>query len=212
MSIPKRISQIWVGNKPAPMKLINQWKDMYESAGWEYKLWTNDHLRSTAYRELFYPLNYKIFQLMEREPNGAADCMRWCICRSHGGWVVDADAIPVDVFPDGWNQNKAVAFWENEICRPGLVAAGYFGCETGSPLVNDIVDRIIKTDVMSKMAWETVGPVPLTEESHGHPELVVLPSRHVIPEHFSGCLAPGNHKIYASQLWGSTKGYSIEWQ
>ena len=201
--IEKRMSQIWVGDKPAPLKLTNQWKAMYQAAGWKYHLWTNDDFKLP----MFDIVRDKVRELLDKpyvEFNGQADLMRWAICIKYGGWVIDADSVPVETFPDEWNQHKAVAFWENETCRPGLVAAGYFGCEAGSPLVKDIVERIRTTDVRAKMAWETVGPMPLTLESQKHPELKVLPARHVLPRHFSGVLAPGNDKIFADQLWLST--------
>lgn len=205
MSIPRVINQGWFGPKPAPYRLINQWKHMYEAAGWKHVLWTDRNLPDG----IFHVLRPKMDEILSKphvEFNGICDLARWCIMREFGGWFVDADAVPVEVFPDEWNDNAAVAFWENEICRPGLVAAGYFGCIPGATLVWDIVNRIRMTDVSApdKMAWQTVGPVPLTEEGKSHPELVVLPSRHVIPQHFSGVLAPGNDKIYAHQLFLST--------
>jgi hypothetical protein len=69
--------------------------------------------------------------MLGRELNGVADMMRWEILHAAGGIVVDADSIALRPLDDHLLDCEAFACWENEIVRPGLIAAGYFGAEPG---------------------------------------------------------------------------------
>jgi mannosyltransferase OCH1-like enzyme len=101
----------------------------------------------------------------------------------------------------------AFACWESEIVRPGLIAAGYFGCEAGNPFVRDIIEDIAASpSVIDDMAWKTVGPQRLTDcyRKFQYSPLRIYPSHYFIPRHFTGLAYEGNGPIYAHQLWGST--------
>jgi len=142
-----------------------------------------------------------------RELNGVADMMRWEILHAHGGVVFDADSVCLRPLDDELLDCPAFACWENEIARPGLIAAGYFGCEAGNPFVGQIIEDIAALPtVTDAMAWQTVGPQRLTDSyrKHQYSPLRIYPSHYFIPQHFTGITYQGDGPVYAHQLWGST--------
>jgi hypothetical protein len=106
-------------------------------------------------------------------------------------------------------QCEAFACWENEVARPGLIAAGYFGTVPRNPFLAHLIDEIKKKPtVTDRMAWESVGPQHLTDtwKKFGYGNLTILPSHFFIPRHFTGAEYTGTGPIYARQEWGSTLG------
>jgi len=133
--------------------------------------------------------------------------MRWEILFDEGGVLVDADSFCVQRLPDWLLECEAFACWENELIRPGLVAAGYFGTVPRNAFVAYLIDEIRKKPtVVDKMAWETVGPLHLTKmwRQSAYGNLTILPSHFFIPRHFTGTEYTGAGPIYAMQGWGST--------
>jgi mannosyltransferase OCH1-like enzyme len=146
-------------------------------------------------------------EMAKREFNGVADMLRWEILFAEGGFVVDADSICLRPLDDTLFECEAFACWENEIVRPGLIAAGYFACSAKNSFVGRIIlDIHNEPSVVNDMAWKTVGPQRLTA-AHKHyvyDGLTILPSHLFIPEHYSGERYTGDGPVYAHQAWGST--------
>jgi mannosyltransferase OCH1-like enzyme len=135
--------------------------------------------------------------------------MRWEILYTHGGVVFDADSIALRPLDDHLLDCEAFACWENEIIRPGLVAAGYFGSVAGNPFLKHIIEDIAaEPSVVHEMAWKTVGPQRLTDayRKYAYSQLRVYPSHYFIPQHFTGLRYQGQDAVYAHQIWGSTRG------
>jgi len=203
--IPKTIHIVWIGNESKrPDNCIRTWAE--RNPGWQVKVWGNDLLDSTDW------VNTNHMRAMSsREINGVADMMRWEILYREGGFAVDADSVCVHPLDDALLNRQAFACWESEIARPGLIAAGYVGCEAGNPFVGQIVQDILaEPSVVHDMAWKTVGPQRLTDSyrRYAYHALDILPSHYFIPEHFSGLRYDGNGIIYARQQWAATKsGY-----
>lgn len=200
--IPKTLHFIWVGDESKrPDNCIRTWID--HNPGWQIKVWGNDSLVETPW------INAEHMRAMSmRELNGVADMMRWEILFREGGFVVDADSICVRPLPDTLLDHEAFACWENEIARPGLIAAGYFGCGADNPFVARIISDIHDApSVVDEMAWKTVGPGRLTESyrRYRYHGLDILPSHYFIPEHFTGVRYDGAGPVYAHQEWASTK-------
>lgn len=199
MAIVKTLWQTWLGPKRRPAGLMDGWKRAYEAAGWQYRLIDDEFARQH--------LNPKLRRAFNEMPeiNGKADIIRWSVLHEFGGFLVDADAECVDVIPDSFLQYKNFACYENEICRPGLIAAGYFGAEKGSRFVAKCIEDAAEYRFNGEPAWLTVGPglitniYPLMRD-----DLHVFSARTFIPCHYSQTLAPGEEKIYAHQYWGST--------
>jgi len=200
--IPKTLHIIWVGDETIrPDNCIATWRT--RNPGWEVRLWGNASLAETPWIN-----GPHMAEMAKRELNGVADMMRWEILYRHGGFVVDADSICVRPLDDDLLDCEAFACWESEIARPGLIAAGYFACEAENRFVGQIVmDIAAEPSVTGDMAWKTVGPQRLTDSyrRYQYQDLVIYPSHYFIPEHFSGLAYNGKGRVYAHQLWGSTR-------
>lgn len=201
--IPKTFHFIWVGDESKrPDNCIDTWRAAHPA--WDFHLWGNAELEARGWINAVH-----MARMREREWNGVADMMRWEILHEHGGIVFDADSICVQPLDDWLLDCEAFACWESEIARPGLIAAGYFGCTAGNPFVKQIIDEIAAAPtVTDAMAWQTVGPQRLTDayREHRYTPLRIYPSHYFIPRHFTGITYEGADKVYAHQLWGSTLG------
>jgi mannosyltransferase OCH1-like enzyme len=200
--IPKLIHFIWVGNEAnRPDNCMDSWRAL--NPGWDFRIWGNSELS-----DLNWFNRSHMTAMYDRELNGVADMMRWEILYALGGIVVDADSIALRPLDDHLLDCEAFACWENEIVRPGLIAAGYFGAVAGNPFVERIVRDIAEEpSVTHDMAWKTVGPLRLTESyrKYRYSKLRIYPSHYFIPQHFSGTAYEGSDPVYAHQLWGSTR-------
>ncbi len=47
MNIEKKMTQIWIGPRPAPMKWMNTWKEKHPD--WEYSIFTQQDLESRKF-------------------------------------------------------------------------------------------------------------------------------------------------------------------
>lgn len=200
--IPKLIHFIWVGDETkCPTNCMETWRAFHPD--WDFQLWGNAELNGLPWVNRRH-----MTEMYGKELNGVADMMRWEILHANGGIVVDADSICLRPLDDHLLECEAFACWENEIVRPGLIAAGYFGCEAGNPFVKQIIQDIsAEASVTHEMAWKTVGPLRLTQchRKYGYSKLRIYPSHYFIPQHFSGATYDGSDPVYAHQLWGSTR-------
>lgn len=202
-TIPRTLHFIWVGDEgKRPDNCIDTWRRHHPD--WTIKIWGNDSLIDEGW------VNAKhMTEMSRRELNGVADMMRWEILYREGGIVVDADSVCVRKLDDELLDAEAFACWESEIARPGLIAAGYFGCRAGNPFVGQIIlDIHAEESVVGDMAWKTVGPQRLTDSyrRYRYQALRIHPSHYFIPEHFSGIVYDGTGPVYAHQKWASTLG------
>jgi mannosyltransferase OCH1-like enzyme len=200
--IPKTLHIIWVGDDSRrPDNCIRTWIE--RNPQWTVKIWGNDDLAETDWVNTLH-----MREMSRRELNGVADMMRWEILYRHGGFVVDADSVCIRPLDDWLLECEAFACWENELARPGLIAAGYFACEAENPFVGQIIlDIQAEPTVVNDMAWKTVGPQRLTDayRRYAYAGLSVLPSHLFIPEHFTGTRYVGSGPVYARQEWASTR-------
>ena len=202
--IPKIIHQIWIGPKPAPINLMNSWKNKHPD--FEYILWNEEEL----YRRNF---NSSCTEQLNAIPeiNGKADIIRWEILYEYGGYFVDADSICIEPFDEYFAKSVAFATYENENVRTGLIATGTMGFIPKHPLCRDII-QWIKSDESLKLiketrAWYSVGPGLLTKmlETGKYPDFSVFPSHCFLPIHFTGPKYEGHKKVYGYQEWGTAK-------
>jgi mannosyltransferase OCH1-like enzyme len=201
--IPKILHVIWVGDESKrPDNCIQTWVDL--NPEWTVKVWGNEDLDNEAW------VNARHMRAMwNKELNGVADLMRWEILYNEGGVVVDADSVCVRPLDDWLLEADAIACWENEICRPRLIACGFMGAVPGNAFIGQIVqDLSQRATVTDEMAWQTVGPLCLTTAyfKYRYTGLTILPSHFFIPDHFSGLHYEGSGVVYAKQEWASTHG------
>lgn len=201
--IPRTLHIIWVGDESKrPDNCIATWRQ--HNPSWELRLWGNAELAGYGWANAPH-----MREMAPRELNGVADMMRWEILYHEGGFVVDADSICLRPLEDWLFEGEAMACWENELVRPGLIAAGYVASKPQNPFFGQMVlDLQARRSVVDRRAWETVGPLFLTE-SHRLQQyggLTIWPSHFFIPNHFSGRDYGGGGAVFAGQAWGSTLG------
>src|SRR5208282_2305729 len=182
--IPRLLHAVWVGPLSPPWKLLHTWPE--KNPGWECRLWTDADFKTYSVmrdggvhlsRE---PWKNREFILRMQELNGKADMMRFEILLEHGGIAVDADEEclrPLDDFPlldspykRGFREHEAWAAYENETCRPELVAMGALGAAPGASVFEELVVGVANQDFRAP-AWISVGPWYLTKAARRHPEL-----------------------------------------
>jgi mannosyltransferase OCH1-like enzyme len=203
--IPKILHIVWVGGHRPPTEMIDSWNKKHAGdRSWFFHLWTqhDQGFRNQA------QINARFDR---KEYNGAADCMRYSILELTGGFCVDADSTCVKALDEGpedfLSSTCALAAYENESVRPGIIGCGFLGAPKGHPFFTACVDESMAQDP-TVMAWKAVGPLLMGRVAERMPgEIKVVPARHFNPVHYSGTSAPGNGEIYAQQGWGSTKGY-----
>lgn len=206
--IPKSLNFIWVGDPTRqPNELIQSWASRHP--GWGLRVWCNDDLTGRRW------INARHMRTMarERQWNGVADLMRWELLLEFGGVFLDADSCCLRPLLDSFLECEAFACWENEIDRPGLIAAGYLGAGPGNSLITRIVSDISHIpSVSGQEAWACVGPQRLTDSwrAMGYDDLTILPSHYFIPRHYAGRVYHGGGPVFADQAWGSTyDNYSL---
>ena len=201
--IPKIIHQIWIGDKPAPKKLMNTWKE--KNPDFKYKFWNEENLK-----EINFECQDKIDGI--EEINGKADIYRWEILYNFGGIFIDADSFCIDSFDDFLLSRKDFFCWESEKHMKGLVSTGTMGFVKNHPFLRMTIDHIKHNPVSrretGKKAWETVGPKLLTNIYQRYPkkiEIEVFPSYSFLPQWKKNPYFYDRHgKVYAYQEWGST--------
>jgi mannosyltransferase OCH1-like enzyme len=202
--IPKIIHQIWIGNKPMPINLMNTWKEKHPD--FEYICWTEEEFIK---REMNFLCWEKINEI--EEIAGKVDIMRMEILYKYGGIYIDADSICVEPFDEIIMSRQAFASYENEIKRNGLVSNGTIGFYQKHKLCYDAIGWIYNNDVSmkktGKRAWQIVGPLLLTKliNNFKYQDLTIFPSYFFLPIHYTGVNYTGHKKVYAYQEWGSTK-------
>jgi hypothetical protein len=202
--IPKIIHQLWIGNKSAPIKLMNTWKE--KNPEFEYIFWNEKEIKK---RDFVFKCQYKIDDI--EEINGKADIMRWEILYEYGGVFLDADSICIEPIDDELMNKKCFSGWEQEEVRAGLIATGTMGFPKKHPLVKRAINWILNNEVSQQkaklMAWQSVGPGLLTRmyDTGEFIDLHIFPSYTFLPIHLTGLEYTGHGKIYAFQAWGSTK-------
>jgi mannosyltransferase OCH1-like enzyme len=147
------------------------------------------------------------------ELNGVADLMRWEILLDEGGVAIDADSVCLRRLPDWLFECEMFASAENEVARPGLIATGTVGSIPGNPFVARIVEDIrAEASFAGRLAWETVGPLRLTEahRRHQYVNLTVLPSHFFLPRHHTGVVYSGSGPVYADQFWDTTRQHKAQ--
>lgn len=199
--IPKIIHIVWVGDESKrPDNCIETWRKL--NPGWNVRVWGNSELLGLPW------LNKKhMGQMFQRELNGVGDLLRWEILYNIGGFAVDADSICLSPLPDWLTEHEVFACWENELVRPGLIAAGYVGARPNNPFIGQIVvDINAEESVIDRPAWVSVGPRRITDswQKYRYNGLSILPSHYFIPEHPEAEPYKGEGHKFARQFWAST--------
>jgi mannosyltransferase OCH1-like enzyme len=210
--IPKILHIVWVGPHLPPMEMIDSWALKHTgNQGWLFQFW-RDPTQDDRKKQPWMNQDQMNARASRREWNGVADLMRYEILFKYGGFAVDADSTCVralDAGPiDFINSQTAVACYEHEHLRPGVIGCGFLGAPKEHPFFKACVEDAAG-QAPSEMAWKTVGPLLMGRVAQRMSQNIkVYPARMFNPIHHSGTAAPGTAPIYAEQGWGSTKGYN----
>lgn len=205
--ISKKLHFVWIGDETKrPDHCINTWKTL--NPDYEVKIWGNDALRGNKW------FNAKHIQ-ESRELCGVADLMRYEILYNEGGITLDADSVCLSPLEDWLLKPDAFAHWEQETRRPGLINVSVMGSVPENPFFGECIERLRKKETLKDRAWIETGPMHITEVyNETEYPLTIYPSHYFTRDHFSGYRYKGNGHCFATQFWGSTRGYERqeEWK
>lgn len=199
VTIPKIIHQLWIGDKPAPHKWLNTWKEKHP--GWEYKLWTNEDV----YGRTWINQKHIDYYTERKEWHGVADVCTYEILHENGGFMIGADAIclePIDEL--FYNNYDSYSVYEQEKIRPGLI----------SPLHASIKDGVFTAELIEGLRQKDVGGAPWQTTGNEYMGVMyrktkanvhIFPSHYFNSPHLTGLAYTGADKMYAIQKWGSTR-------
>lgn len=196
--IPKIIHQLWIGDKPAPKKWMQTWKE--KNPSWEYKLWTEKEISAKKWinkKHIDFYCNKKIW-------HGVKDVCQYEILYNEGGCFFDADTeclLPVDeLFCENFD---AYSCWENEKARPGLIQP-VIAAVKNSQFCLELIEGLSKLEKVGE-PWKTTGNRYVGEMFRRTKQKVkIFPSYLFIPEHYSGEKYTGCGRIYSRHYYGST--------
>jgi mannosyltransferase OCH1-like enzyme len=199
IKIFRTIHIVWVGDESKrPDSCINTWAQ--QNPDWKIRIWGNNELCSMEWKN-----SRHINTMLNRELCGVADLMRWEILSKHGGFAIDADSICVRPLENWLFEADIFACWENEICRPGLIANGYVYSHPNNILINSIIDDIYDSNLDDdKLAWQLTGPTRITDifRKISYNNITIYPSHYFLPRHYTGIEYSGSGPVFAQQFWG----------
>jgi hypothetical protein len=201
--IPKIMRHIWIGPHPAPQEWMQSWIDAHPD--WQYQLIDNDYVTSRRFRNQAQINAY----FSRGKFAGVSDLIRYEILAEQGGFVAEADSICLHPVDELVQRPAAYTVYEFEGGKSGMVSP-FLACEAGNPVLQAVVDELHQVDPATMgMPWTTTGNGFLRRFLAQNPKLkkqtTIFPSHYFIPEHYKGAAYTGPDRIYARQLWATTK-------
>jgi mannosyltransferase OCH1-like enzyme len=204
MNIEKKLTQIWIGPKPAPLKWMHTWRDKHPD--WEYSIFTDEMLRNRRWKnqhliEHYY--NTGKFQ-------GVSDLIRYELLVERGGFWPECDMECLNNTDELFTSpaHHAYTCYENEIYRKNYVQP-IMACNPGNEFVKLLVDTLhqLRADQLHPEPFRSTGNEFLsTVIIHHLDKLTIWPSHYFIPQFYlrEAKRYNGPDKIYADHYWGST--------
>lgn len=205
MNIVPNMWHIWIGPNPAPIKWMNTWKEKHPK--WNYKIIDNELMNSKK----FYNQHLIDEYYSRGKYNGVADLLRYEFLYEYGGFCPPADAVCLENTDELWIEDREICYtvYENEVIRPGYVSPIY-ACNPKNKFVELIIETLHKLEPheLSGKVWMSTGNHFLATMIQQHdPFIKIFPSHYFIPKHFKAKTQryTGPDKIYADQMWGTTR-------
>ena len=206
MNIEKKIIQIWIGPRPAPIKWMNTWREFHPD--WDYAIFTQADLENRKFKNqhlIDRYLHHKIF-------SGVSDLIRYELMYESGGFFPEADFICKSNTEELFTSPPEYCYtcYEQEITRPGYVQP-ILAANAGNEFLKQLIDElhILKASELKREPWESTGNAWLPKViNRFKPKITIWPSHYFIPVHYdvSSPKYMGNGKVYANHVWGSTGG------
>lgn len=204
ISIEKKMSHIWIGPKPAPLKWMYTWRDKHPD--WEYSIftdtmlknrrWKNQHLIDAYYQARLWP--------------GVSDLIRYELLYENGGFIAEADMICFENIEELLQspEDHAYTCFENEVYRGNNVQP-IMAANPGNEFVKHIIDTLhqLKPEQLNPEPFRSTGNAFLAQHiPTWRNKLTIWPSHYFIPQFYleESKRYDGPDKIYADHYWGST--------
>lgn len=204
INIEKKLSHIWIGPKPAPLKWMHTWRDKHPD--WEYSIFTDEMLKSRRWKN-----QHLIEEYYNRKAwCGVSDLIRYELLYENGGFIAEADMICLEETTELFTSppDHAYSCFEHEEGRPNFIQP-IFACNPGNEFVKMLIDTLhpLRPDQLHHQPFRSTGNEFLSRfvPSWRH-KLTIWPSHWFIPQ-FYAYGAPrynGPDKVYADHMWGST--------
>jgi mannosyltransferase OCH1-like enzyme len=204
MNIEKKLTQIWIGPKPAPMAWLNTWKEKHPD--WEYSIFTDEMLRARKWHNQHLINHY----YNTRKWPGVSDLIRYELLYENGGFWPEADMVCLENTDELFTapSDHAYSCYENEAGRHNFIQP-IMACNPGNEFVKHIIDTLHKVQPhqLSPEPFRSTGNAFLAnhvvEWKH---KLTIWPSHYFIPLFYHGSATRynGPDKVYADHKWGST--------
>jgi mannosyltransferase OCH1-like enzyme len=204
MNIEKKLSHIWIGPKPPPLKWMNTWRDKHPD--WEYSVFTDDMLRSRVWRNQHLIEEYYYRQSW----CGVSDLIRYELLYENGGFIAEADMICLEETTELFTSphDHAYTCFENEKDRPNFIQP-IFACNAGNQFVGMLIETLhkLKPSDLHYQPFRSTGNEFLSQfVPEWKDKLTIWPSHWFIPQFYTieSQRYSGPDKIYADHKWGST--------
>jgi len=202
--IEKKISQIWIGPKPAPVKWMHTWRDKHPD--WKYSIFDDNMLKSRKWKNQ---------HLIEHYYNtgkwpGVSDLIRYELLYEQGGFWPEADMTCLENTEELFTSpdDHAYSCYENERGRHNFIQP-IMACNPENEFVKHVIDtlHILTPQELSPEPFRSTGNLFLSRHvPHWMHKLTVWPSHYFIPLFYIGGAKryDGPDKVYADHKWGST--------
>lgn len=204
MTIEKKITQIWIGPKPAPLKWMHSWRDKHTD--WEYSIFNDEMLRSRKWKNQHLIEHY----YNTKKYPGVSDLIRYELIYEQGGFWPEADMECLNNCEELFTapDNYAYTCYENEKARPNFVQP-IMACNPGNQFVRMLIETLnqLKPEQLHPEPWRSTGNGWLsTLIPNNLHQLRIWPSHFFIPQYYfrESKRYDGDDKIYAEHHWGST--------
>lgn len=204
INIEKKLSHIWIGPKPAPLKWMYTWRDKHPD--WEYSIFTDEMLKNRRWKN-----QHLIEEYYNRKAwCGVSDLIRYELLYENGGFIAEADMICLEETTELFTSSSDHAYtcFENEQGRPNFIQP-IFACNPENKFVKMLIDTLhpLKPEQLHPQPFRSTGNEFLSRfVPEWRDKLTIWPSHWFIPQFYvyGAQRYNGPDKIYADHMWGST--------
>lgn len=204
MNIEQKLTQIWIGPKPAPLTWMQTWKDKHPS--WIYSIFTDDMLKSRSWRNQHLIDHY----YDTKKWPGVSDLIRYELLYEQGGFWPEADMVCLENTDELFVSpaDHAYTCYENER-GPNDYVQPIMACNPENEFVAHIIETLnkLETKNLHHEPFRSTGNAFLAKHVDLYrKKLTIWPSHFFIPQFYVKGAArySGPDKVYADHYWGST--------
>ena len=178
--IPRKIHQIWLGEKNIPKiskNWMNSWKEF--NPEWEYKLWDEQNIKE---------LNVKDLNVYSKQfnPGYRSDILRYVILKKFGGIYVDTDFECLKPIPSNILKYKFIAgmMFGNNPCIGNSILLSAPNFLLLKNILNYIKSKEYKNEInyiIKNSGPDTVTREYFNLEKNNQNECLILPSNYFYP-------------------------------